>query len=95
MDQLGCTGRQPSTKHVSFDHAVPHHLLLCLIAESTDLFGSFVLSAVAYTTAFAELLLSPEGSHLASNVGGELMKELNQFGLPGLQEASLTSVTNR
>lgn len=53
-----------------------------------ELFGSFVLHGVPYTSAVGE-------PQLAGYVEEGLISELAQFGLPGLQEASLMSVTNR
>ena len=52
--------------------------------------GSFSLAGVAYTNT-----LVASGSPLALRLGAALEEALARFGLPGLQEAAITAVSNR
>lgn len=50
--------------------------------------GSFSLAGVGYTSALSV-------STLASRLSAQLEDVLTGFGLPGLQEAAITAVSNR
>ena len=68
--------------------------ILNIISVASEVYGGFTLTAVPYRHSFTSIS-SADSRQLTSRLQSRLLSEMYQFGLPGLFQVSISSLTNR